>query len=143
MSTQVSVVKFVSAILLLIASATASCSAGQDRSCTPAEVKKARREVSRLQDWNAVYDSFKHFPRCDRGRLAEEYSYAVSRLLAHDWADLAILLSLAANDQSFKAFVLQHLDENIPEEEAQLIVRNSRQHCPTEGEWLCKAIADY
>ena len=111
--------------------------------CASAESRRVRREVGHLQDWQSLYRSFKRLESCDRGNVAEEYSYAISRLLAHHWEQVDVLLGLAAEDLEFKQFVLRHIDENIPEEEAQRIVNNSRQRCPAEGEWLCRAIVDY
>jgi hypothetical protein len=54
-----------------------------------------------------------------------------------------VLIRLAAGDKGFQAFILRHIDENIPDEEGQLIVRNCREHPPRNGEWLCKAVVDY
>jgi ABC-type enterochelin transport system substrate-binding protein len=113
------------------------------KTCSAGEAKRARLEVAHLQDWKAVYSSFKRIGGCDVRAVAEEYSYAISRLLAHHWDDVGSLLSLASDDQTFKQFVLRHIDENVPEEEAQLIIANSRQHCPANGQWLCSAIVDY
>jgi len=133
-----------SALAVLLALTTASSLPAEDsRNCTATETRQARREASHLEDWEGVYHSFQQFASCDRGRLAEEYSYAISRLLAHHWEQVDVLLGLAAGDQEFKRFVLRHIDENIPEEEAQVIISNSRQHCPREGKWLCQAIVDY
>jgi hypothetical protein len=111
--------------------------------CTSIETKRARLDAGQLQNWTSVYSSFKRFAHCDTGKVAEEYSYAISRLLAHQWDHVSVLLSLAADDEQFKQFVLRHVNEDIPEEEAQLIIKNSRQHCPADGEWLCRAIVDY
>lgn len=113
------------------------------KKCPSVEAKRARIEAGHLQDWNGVYSSFKRFGHCDFGKVAEEYSYTISRLLAHHWEDVESLLPLAAGDEEFKQFVLRHIDEDIPEEEAQLIINNSRQHCPGDGKWLCTAIVDY
>jgi hypothetical protein len=113
------------------------------KKCTSTEAKRARAEAGHVQDWNSIYSSFKRFGHCDSGRVAEEYSYAVSRLLAHHWEDVEVVLGLAAGDKNFQQFVLRHINEDIPEEEAQLIVINSRQHCPPNGKWLCDAIVDY
>jgi hypothetical protein len=128
------------AVLLALAS---SLPAENLKTCASAESRQAGRDAGHLQDWESVYRSYKRFEACDQGKVAEEYSYAISRLLAHHWEQVDVLLGLAAEDQEFKQFVLRHIDENIPEEEAQLIVNHSRQHCPTEGKWLCRAIVDY
>jgi hypothetical protein len=129
-------------VLLALILAT-SLPAESLKSCASAENRQARREAGHLEDWESVYRSFKRFDACDHGKVAEEYSYAISRLLAHHWEQVDVLLGLAAQDQEFKQFVLRHIDENIPEEEAQLIVNHSRERCPTEGKWLCRAIVDY
>ena len=138
----IELLRSVTAVLLALAVATA-LPGESTKTCASAESKRARREAGHLQDWQSVYRSFKRFESCDRGNVAEEYSYAISRLLAHHWEQVDVLLGLAAEDLEFKQFVLRHIDENIPEEEAQLIVNNSRQRCPAEGEWLCRAIVDY
>lgn len=111
--------------------------------CTPSQAKALSRDLARVQDWNAFYHSFKRVGSCDRGKLSQEYSYALSRLLAHQWVKVGSLLSLASSDKEFRQFVLRHINEDMPEEESQTILNNSRQHCPADGEWLCKAIADY
>jgi len=113
------------------------------KTCSASEAKRARLEAAHLQDWKAVYRSFQRIGGCDVRAVAEEYSYAISRLLAHHWDDVGSLLSLASDDQEFRQFVLRHIDEDVPEEEAQLIIANSRQHCPANGQWLCSAIVDY
>jgi hypothetical protein len=111
--------------------------------CTAREAKQASIEVGQQADWEGMYRSFKRFRNCDDGAFAEEYSYAVGHLLAHDWERLDDLLRLTASDKEFAEFVVLHIDENIPEEEAQLIVLNSRRRCPTGAKWLCRSIADY
>jgi len=134
---------FVFVAIFFVSAAASDTPAETRRTCTTPEAKQARLEAGRLQDWQSIYGSFKRFGGCDHGKVGEEYSYAVSRLLAHDWEHVDVLLQLAAKDREFKQFVLQHVDENFPEEEAQLIIRNSRQRCPIGGEWLCRAIVDY
>jgi hypothetical protein len=133
-----------SVLAVLLALTTAPSLPAEDlKNCAASETRQARREASHLGDWQGVYRSFKRFESCDHGKVAEEYSYAISRLLAHHWEQVDVLLGLAAGDQDFKRFVLRHIDENIPEEEAQVIISNSRERCPSEGKWLCQAIVDY
>jgi len=106
-------------------------------------MKQAQREVRHIVDWDGLHNSFKRFGQCDSGHLEEEYSYTLGRLLARNWSQVDALLELADADPDFKRFILKHIDENIPEEQAQIITRNARNHCPEHGEWLCKAIVDY
>jgi hypothetical protein len=131
----------VAAIFLTFVMVTAH--AESPKACPSGEAKRALLEAAHLEDWKGIHGSFKRFRNCDSGKVAEEYSYAVSRLLAHHWDRVDLLLELAADDQGFKQFILRHIDENIPEEETQLIISNSRQRCPVDGEWLCRAIVDY
>jgi hypothetical protein len=132
-----------SAALFISTLSVTNAHAEARKACTASEAKRARMEAAHLQDWKAVYSSFKRFGGCHAGAVAEEYSYAISRLLAHQWDDVGSLLSLASDDEEFKQFVLRRINENVPEEEAQVIVTNSRQHCPANGKWLCSAIVDY
>jgi hypothetical protein len=113
------------------------------RRCAPAETRRARSEISKVSEWAGFYQSFESFKQCDTGQVSVEFSYALSRLLARRWLALDTLLDFTGNDDAFKRFILRHLDENIPEEEAQVIITNARQHCPVNGGWLCKAIVDY
>ena len=117
--------------------------ADKAKTCRTDESVRARRDAAHVKDWNSILTSFRQFGMCDSGRVAEEYSYAISRLLAQDWDHVGVLLQLAGNNEAFKQFVLRHINENFPEEEAQSIVRNAREHCPENGKWLCKAIVDY
>ena len=100
-------------------------------------------ELRNVEDWDGFHNSFERFGSCDRARIAEEFSYTIGRLLSQHWGDVSALLRLAAEDSAFKAFILRHIDENIPDEEGQVIVRNCREHPPVNGEWLCKAVVDY
>jgi len=121
---------------------------GKGRVSAQADTCRARSryiisEIKKVQDWNAFHKSFERFGSCDRARIAEEFSYAIGRLLSQHWGDVDVLVRLATEDKAFKAFILRHIDENIPEEEGQLLVRNCREHPPVNGEWLCKAVVDY
>jgi hypothetical protein len=131
------------AVIFLLAIPLTYTSAETSKKCSRSEVTRARAEAGRLEEWASVYASYKQFGHCDVGKLSEEYSYTISRLLAHHWADVDVLLSLATEHEEFKRFILQHINEDIPEEEAQRIINNSREHCPPNGEWLCRAIVDY
>jgi hypothetical protein len=129
--------------IVVVGFGTKSYCADKVKACGANDSARARRDAAHLKDWNSVLTSFRQFGPCDSGRVAEEYSYAISRLLAHDWDHVGALVELAANDDAFKQFVLRHINENFPEEEAQSIVRNAREHCPENGKWLCRAIVDY
>jgi len=131
------------ALAWIVSAAIPDSAADSRKACLPSEIKQAQREVSHIADWEGLHDSFKRFGQCDSGHLEEQYSYTLGRLLAHSWNHVDALLELTDTDPDFKRFILKHIDENIPEEEAQIITRNARNNCPQHGEWLCKAIVDY
>ena len=110
--------------------------------CT-ARARHIINELKGIQDWNGLHSSFERFRSCDKARIAEEFSYTISRLLVRHWDSVEELVRLSEADKEFKAFILRHIDENIPEEEGQLIERNCREHPPAGGDWLCKAVVDY
>jgi hypothetical protein len=130
-------------LLALLIGLTSYAAASTQKVCSAADLRQARSEVDQPGDWKTVYRSFKRFSQCDEGEVAEAYSYAIGRLLAHDWDNLDQLLRLADSDREFAKFVVMHIDENISEDEAQKIVSNSRRRCPPGAKWLCKSIADY
>lgn len=130
-------------LLALAIGLPAHAPAATHETCTAREVKQASIDVEQQEDWEGMYRSFKHFRHCEDRAIAEEYSYAIGRLLAHNWDRVDELVRLSASDKEFAEFVILHIDENIPEEDAQLIVRNSRRRCPPGAKWLCRSIADY
>jgi hypothetical protein len=131
------------ALVWIVSTAIPDGAAETRKTCLPSDMKQAQREVSHIVDWEELHNSFKRFGQCDSGHLEEEYSYTLGRLLAHNWNHVEALLELTDTDPDFKRFILKHIDENIPEEEAQIITRNARHNCPERGDWLCKAIVDY
>jgi hypothetical protein len=111
------------------------------KSCTEDEAKRALNESDRLKDWNAVYASFKRFAHCDDGAIAEGYSDTVGRLLSKDWANVYVLTRLVTSDETFKRFVLGHLDETLPEDELKQVAHNARARCPSGRTEFCKLIS--
>jgi hypothetical protein len=100
-------------------------------------------DLKATQSWDGFHSLFERFRSCDKARIAEEFSYTISRLLARHWDQVEEVIRLSEQDKDFKAFIVRHIDENIPEEEGQLIERNCREHPPLNGDWLCKAVVDY
>jgi len=129
--------------LAIVALALIGLDTQSENTCTKAEIKQARQETSHLHNWSNIYASYQHFGKCDDRAVGEQFSYAIGYLLAHHWEHVDSLLSIANDDPRFHEFVLRHINEDIPDEDAQLIIRNARQNCPPRGEWLCKAIVDY
>jgi hypothetical protein len=129
-------------ILGLIVALAGLSEAATQKVCTETEISQAQKEADQLRDWDSIYRSFKRFAHCDEGAIAEEYSDSVGRLLARDWEHLDAFVRLTS-DPSFEQFVIRHIDETMSEDEAALVIKNARQHCPSGAKRLCKSIADY
>jgi hypothetical protein len=129
--------------ILVFAFLATDAAAATHETCTARDAREATSKVGQQKDWGGVYRSFKRFRHCDDGDISEEYSYAIGHLLAHHWDRLADLIRITASDREFAEFVVFHIDENIWEGDAQLIVSNAHSRCPREAKWLCRSIVDY
>lgn len=118
------------------------CCATERRICNEKEAIQAESEANKLNDWDSLYRSFKHFAHCDDAAISEGYSASVGRLLAFDWRHLKRLYELTKSNKEFERFVLKHIDELVPADELKIILENARTHCPAGMEGLCKRIED-
>jgi hypothetical protein len=82
------------------------------------------REVDTLKTWQQVYDSFKRYSACDDGVIAEGYSDAVVKILAHKWSEVPQLSILIAHDEQFRNFVLRHTDATTDENDLEHVAAN-------------------
>jgi hypothetical protein len=128
---------------ILVFALSAAASAATNETCATRKAREAALEVGQQKSWAGVYSSFKRFRHCDDGDIAEEYSYAIGHLLAHNWDRLVDLIRLSASDKDFAEFVVLHINEDIWEGDAQIMVSNARRQCPPEAKWLCTSIVDY
>lgn len=115
--------------------------AAEKKVCTREEAIEAENEIDKLKDWDSLYNSFKRFSHCDDGAIGEGYSATVSSFLAHDWKHFTRLYRLTLSDKEFKRFILKHLDETVPIDEARTIKLNSLKHCPSEAKSFCNLIS--
>jgi hypothetical protein len=67
---------------------------GAQKPCTREEAMQAADDTDHLDNWNAVYRSFKRFSQCDDGGIAEGYSDDVGKLLADHWDQFPRLVKL-------------------------------------------------
>lgn len=130
------------ATALIVSLVLTASARSEETNCTQEEAVQAETEASKLHDWDDVYRSFGRFQHCDDGAISEGYSDSIGRLLAHHWITLPRLNALASYDESFKRFVIRHIDETIPNDELKVIVVNASTLCPVKCERLCKLIED-
>jgi hypothetical protein len=53
--------------------------------CTKTEAIEAEGEVSNLQNWDALFKSFKKYGHCDTGAIAEGYTESIARIFTNKW----------------------------------------------------------
>jgi len=87
--------------------------------------------------WNALYQSWKSYPGCDDGALAEDYSESVARVLVDHWNTLPELAHLVRNDPEFREFVLKHIDATLDAGDVTKIRRKASAQCPAGLKKLC------
>jgi hypothetical protein len=87
-----------------------------------------------------LYRSFKLYSSHDDGFLGEIYSDFVVKTLANKWESLDELSALMANDKSFSAFVLHHVDATTDPKDLVAIKGNAKDRCQPGYESLCQAI---
>ena len=129
-------------ILILISSIIILCFNvnAQTSSCSLSLLEKADRSIAKLNNWQDIYKSFKEFRQCDDGYIAEGYSDAIVKMLAHKWNQLSILVKFKAQDKDFYAFVIRHIDATTDESDLRMIIYNSSKKCPQSASDMCTEI---
>jgi hypothetical protein len=112
----------------------------KESSCPLSLLEKADSSISKLNNWQDVYKSFKRFRQCDDGYIAEGYSDAIVKILAHKWNQLSILIKFTSQDKDFYAFVIRHIDATTDESELKMIIHNSSKRCSKSDSNLCSEI---
>jgi hypothetical protein len=110
----------------------------QVKECTDGQQKEII--LAHPKNWEDFYGIFKRLSHCDDGAMAENFSDIVVRLLARDWKHFGVLETRVASDRNFGRFVLRHIDATTNPDDLRLIIDNSRQHCASSSQKLCKSL---
>jgi hypothetical protein len=113
----------------------------QERCCTKADAIEAERSVSRLNNWEDIYKSFKRFRHCDDGAIAEGYSDSIVHMLANRWNELKMLIKLTSSDKEFYSFVMRHIDATADRSAIEKVITNSK-HCSKSDKAVCSEISE-
>jgi len=108
--------------------------------CSKKDAIKAEELAAKATNWNQLYKLYKRYHQCDDGAIAEGFSESVSIILSQSWGQLKDLLPLIQKDARFETFVLNHLDETLPEERIELIGNLATNSCPDSARNLCDNI---
>lgn len=108
--------------------------------CSATQSQYADAAVDKIHSWDGVHEWYKLYRQCDDGGPSEGISEAVARNLVDRWESLGRLAQLAKNDPRFGAFVLQHIDATLNENDLRKIDSNAATRCPTGLVSLCDRI---
>jgi len=122
--------------------AWAPCIFADDAGCAPEVVWHAENIAASLKNWDDVYVAYEKYRSCDDGSVAEGFSDSIGGILASNWDSIIRLAELTKSDGSFKAFVLKHIDETLPNEMLHRIKENADNRCPIRHIDLCRQIAN-
>jgi hypothetical protein len=90
--------------------------------------------------WEDLYRLFKTYPACDDGVFAEGYSDFVAQSLAKHWDRFHELVSLIADDSTFRDFILRHVDATADQDDITGLLNNVQTQCPSGSALFCKDI---
>lgn len=127
-------------ILLIMSMYWTACA--KERHCTKADAIEAENSVSKLNNWENIYKSFKRFRHCDDGAIAEGYSDSVVRMFAEQWEGIDTFIKFTSSDHDFYTFVLRHIDATADKSEIEKIIANSSKHCSGSAKAICSAIEE-
>jgi len=108
--------------------------------CTREQAIKADEATDTLKSWEAVHDFFKKYAECDDGGIAEGIDDGVAKLLANDWAHIAVLQKLTDADQDFGEFVLRHISMTADSSDIARANKLARNECPPNAKRICKDV---
>jgi hypothetical protein len=100
---------------LIVILSLAQTGLAEKRLCADVEGRRALDEAGTIRSWDALHGSYGLYRQCDDGAIGEGYSESVARILVDHWTTLAQLARVAANDIEFRAFVMKHVDQRLPQ----------------------------
>ena len=109
--------------------------------CTKKDAINVEKLAAIAANWDQLYKLYRSYNQCDDGAIAEGFSESVSVLLSQSWHNLDKLINIIQNDANFEIFVLNHLDESIPEERLHTIANLAINKCSgKDNNILCEKI---
>lgn len=123
----------------LVVSANVSF-ADNSKPCSQKDAMYLERMAAKVTKWKQMHTLYKRYHQCDDGAIAEGFSESVSIMLSQSWEQIGSLQRIIQQDASFEAFVLNHLDETLPEERLQSIENLARNSCPRSAIKLCENV---
>lgn len=110
------------------------------KTCSKRDEIHVERLAAKVTNWNQLHKLYKRYHQCDDGAIAEGFSESISIILSQSWGQLGSLQLIINKDTSFETFILNHLDETLPEERLQMIEKLARNSCPGSARKLCDNI---
>ena len=114
--------------------------ADASKPCSKKDEIDVERLAAKATSWNQLHKLYRRYHQCDDGAIGEGFSESVSIILSQSWGQLRSLQLIIQKDASFETFVLNHLDETLPEERLLSIENLARKSCPDSAKKLCDNI---
>lgn len=108
--------------------------------CGEKDAEAADMAVDSLTSWQAIQQNSVKYGYCDDASIAEGNSEAVARMLVDKWEEVGTLQLLISHDDSFKKYVLTHINSTLDTEDLELVVKQSSKECPTKIRSLCSEL---
>lgn len=108
--------------------------------CTIAEDSRADDAISRIKDWDSLYNVYSQFKNCDNGGTAELFDDAVIKILANNWSTTQRLVTLMSSDKDFGKFVISHISATGDLNELKRIQINAKSNCIPGSKSTCVLI---
>jgi len=123
--------RFLSAIFVVGCLAIPASYAWAGTACSSQTSAKAERTlVDARVDWTSLYKHWHVYAICDDGGIGEGYSDAVVSLLAEQWSQLHVFMSISKADPAFQRWALHHVDATSSDKDLTKIILNSKKSCP-------------
>jgi hypothetical protein len=123
------------AVLMLAASST-----GAFAYCTDRDAVNSRNVVYNIGTWRDLYKFYKKYGECDDSAASEGLSDRVPDLLARHWDTVGVMQEYVEDSPEFFDFILLHIDTLMRPDQANKILDNVRNRCPSGSEAMCSKI---
>jgi hypothetical protein len=132
------------ALLTLLAALPAAAGAAAPRDL-PLDARQEQEATAQLPaaatSWSGLHAHHGRFAALDEGELADDYTDAVTGLLAQRWDLFPELLALSRRDPAFAGWVVRHVDASASMADLAAIIDNA-EGCREAGWDLCDRVGE-
>jgi hypothetical protein len=133
--------RYLTALTIFMGLGAVPFAAKANNSCSIDMYKRADASLlSAAGGWGPLLRHQKTFVSCDDGALAEGYSDAVVRLLAHRWDQFDVFVALSERNPTFRRWAILHIDATASTDDLTAVVRNAARCTGAKKKDLCREV---